>query len=332
MRDKLPNSPELPQAGGYNAFVPRFYTLWRMLGNKINELSDAIEDVTNNGNSSSDFGTYGRLTLESGVPLSGDDVTGASTIYWTPLNGNTLGLWNGSAWVQTAFTETSLALGTKTSGKNYDVFGYLSSGSLALEDLAWTNDSTRATAITLQDGRYCKSGDKTRLYLGTYRTTSTTTTEDSGRNTSPSVGGKRFLYNHYNQADRWIGVHEDSSWNYSTATWRQAAGNAGNQVECVVGTPAPYTASVHSYCTSTSAANVAVAIGVDQTTPPEWPGYGTGMPANAGLAVETDIGGILGAGYHYIAWLEIGFGSGTQTWYGISSPQIHSGLRAMVRM
>ena len=44
-----------------------------------------------------------------------------------------------------------LALGTLTSGKPYDVFGYISGGALALELLAWTNDTTRATAVTLQD-------------------------------------------------------------------------------------------------------------------------------------------------------------------------------------
>jgi hypothetical protein len=44
-REKLPNSPELPQVGGYAAFVPRFYTLWRMLSNKVNELSDSITNI-----------------------------------------------------------------------------------------------------------------------------------------------------------------------------------------------------------------------------------------------------------------------------------------------
>jgi hypothetical protein len=42
MRDKLPNSPELPQRGGYEAFVPRFYTLWRMLSGRVNEIDTAV--------------------------------------------------------------------------------------------------------------------------------------------------------------------------------------------------------------------------------------------------------------------------------------------------
>ena len=51
-------------------------------------------------------------------------------------------------------TPHSLALGTLTSGKNYDVFGYVSGGALTLESLVWTSDTARATAVTLQDGRY----------------------------------------------------------------------------------------------------------------------------------------------------------------------------------
>jgi hypothetical protein len=45
VRDKLPNSPELPQRGGYEAFVPRFYTLWRMLSNRVNELVDDVVEL-----------------------------------------------------------------------------------------------------------------------------------------------------------------------------------------------------------------------------------------------------------------------------------------------
>jgi len=132
----------------------------------------------------------GRLTLESGVPISPTDQIAKTTIYYTPYVHNTVPLWDGSKWVPTTFAETSLALGTVTSAKCYDVFGYLSAGVLALEMLVWTNDTTRATAVTLQDGRYCKSGDKARLLLGTFYTTSTTTTESSLAN--------RYLANQYN--------------------------------------------------------------------------------------------------------------------------------------
>jgi hypothetical protein len=140
----------------------------------------------------------GRLTLESGVSVSITDQTAKSTIYYTPHVHNFLPLWDdtNSRWVLTAFTETSLAVGTVTSGLPHDVFGYLDSGSLVLEKLAWTNITTRATPISKQDGLYCKTGDHTWLYLGTFASASTTTTEDSEQN--------RLVYNHYQQIERAI--------------------------------------------------------------------------------------------------------------------------------
>lgn len=169
----------------------------------------------------------GRLTLESGVPVSTTDQTAKTTVYYTPYLHNTLLLWDGLRWAPTVFAETSLAVGTVTSGANYDVFGYLSGGALALEKLIWTNDTTRATAVTLQDGRYCKSGDKTRLYLGTFRSTSATTTEDSET--------KRFVFSHYNRAPRKLLKRESTgSWSY-TGTWRSTNASTSNRVEVVSG-------------------------------------------------------------------------------------------------
>lgn len=154
----------------------------------------------------------GRLTLESGMHVSTTDQIAKTSIYYTPSVGNVVPLWDGYKWRPIEFSETTLALGTLTSGKPYDVFGYISGGALALESLAWTNDTTRATAVTLQDGRYCKSGDKTRLLLGTFYTTSTTTTEDSASN--------RYLANVYNQILRTLEKTDATSHTYATATQR----------------------------------------------------------------------------------------------------------------
>lgn len=136
----------------------------------------------------------GRLTLTSGTPVTTSDVTGATNIYYTPYVSNVISLWTGYRWQPIEFSEYTLALGTLTSGKPYDVFAYLNSGALACEVLVWTDDTTRATAITIQDGRYCKSGAKDRLYLGTFYTTATTTTEDSAE--------KRYLFNGYNRVQK----------------------------------------------------------------------------------------------------------------------------------
>lgn len=157
----------------------------------------------------------GRLTLESGVPVSTTNQIAKTTIYYTPYVHNVISLWDGTDWVPTTFAETSLALGTITNARPYDVFGYLSSGSLALEMLSWTSNTARATAVTLQDGRYCKSGDKTRLLLGTFYTTSTTTTADSE--------STRYLSNVYNTVQKRgvMSISSTYSHTYTTADWRE---------------------------------------------------------------------------------------------------------------
>ncbi len=255
----------------------------------------------------------GRLTLESGVPISTSDQTAKTTVYLTPFRHNVCPLWDGVNWLPVVFSETSLALGTVTSGANYDVFAYLSAGALALEKLIWTNATTRATAVTLQDGRYCKSGDKTRLYLGTFRSTSTTETEDSAGGSTTQVGGKRFLWNMYNQVARSMSVIDTTdSWAYSTDTVRQANNSAGNKVEYVVGIEqSPVFAQVLStvYLGNNVSRAAKVGVGVDSTT--AFAGHRQGgFIVSATVTLYSAVGGAYrgypGIGYHYLAWCEKG--------------------------
>ena len=169
----------------------------------------------------------GRLTLESGVPVSTTDQSAKTTIYYTPFVHNIISLWDGANWVPTEFTETSLALGTITSAKPYDVFAYLSGGVLTLELLAWTSDLVRATAVTIQDGRYCKSGDKTRLLLGSFYTTSTTTTADTAR--------QRLVGNVYNTVIRGMFYASGAaSHSYASATRRYWNNTSVSRLEAML--------------------------------------------------------------------------------------------------
>ncbi len=155
-----------------------------------------------------------RLTTESGVPVSTSDRTAQSTLYFTPANGNRISLYSGSVWAMLSSAQVSLALSGLTSGKNYDVFAYSNSGTLTLElSAAWTDDNTPADAIALQDGIPVKSGATTRRWVGTIRTTGTTTIEDSG--------AKRFVWNINNQVTRsFAAVSGDGGHNYNTDAWR----------------------------------------------------------------------------------------------------------------
>jgi hypothetical protein len=178
----------------------------------------------------------GRITTQSGTPISTSDRTSQGTIYFTPYRGNRIALWNGNAWVIHTFSELSLALSI-SSGSNYDVFVYDNAGTLTLElSAAWTNGTTRADALTTQDGILVKSGATTRRYLGTIRGSGANVTEDSGGGVTTQVGGKRFVWNYYNQVPRPLRVHDTTdSGSYNTATFRSWLNSANNRVEWVVG-------------------------------------------------------------------------------------------------
>lgn len=89
----------------------------------------------------------GRLTLTSGTPVTVTDVTGATTVYFTPYKGNQIMLYDGTKWVTITFTEKSVAV-PSTTNELYDIFGVLSSGDLALETLAWNVPSSATIAAS----------------------------------------------------------------------------------------------------------------------------------------------------------------------------------------
>lgn len=257
-----------------------------------------------------------RLTLTSGVPVTTADVTLANAIYCTPYTGNRISLYDGSSnWVTYSATEFSQGISGLTSGRPYDVFAYANSGVPTLEFLSWTNDSTRATALVYQNGILVKSGATTRRYLGTFYTTSTTTTEDSRLN--------RYLWNNNNRVSRRLQRTESTAtWTYSTATWRQANGSASNQLQVVTGVAEDnIDITVFGACAvATGTMNYgAVGVGLDSTSSPT----GLQAPGTAGrdpgfyTSAEAAYRDVPAAGRHFFAWLEYAStAGGTMSWAG----------------
>ena len=256
----------------------------------------------------------GRLTLTSGTAVTTADVTGATSIYFALYGGNRVALFDGSKWKVYSFAELTLALGTLTSDLPYDVFLYDNAGTLTLELLAWTNATTRATALTAQNGVLAKTGALTRRYLGTFYTTSTTATEDSF--------AKRFVWNYYNQKQRVMRVLETTdSWTYATEAWQQARASTANQLDFVIGVAE---VPIHVYVLATGHADTVgdssgVAIGLDSTTAKaagSVAGYGTALVAGASayhhhMAMLNTFPAV---GRHYAVWLE--WSQATGTWFG----------------
>lgn len=169
----------------------------------------------------------GRLTLESGTSVSSSDQTAKTTIFFTRHNGNRVALYINGGWQFRTLTQVSLSLSGFTTGKNNDIFAYDNAGTLAIERVEWTSDSARATAITLQDGVYVKSGDVTRRYIGTFRTSATGQCEDSI--------SKRYVWNYNSCVERRLQVTASSSHTWVTGTVRNWNADATLRVEFVVG-------------------------------------------------------------------------------------------------
>lgn len=274
----------------------------------------------------------GRLTLTAGTPVTTADVTGATNVFWTPNAGNAIALYNGSTnWTLMSFVETTLALGTLTNDLPYDVFAFNNAGTLNLEALAWSTKTARATALVLQDGVLVKSGATTRRYLGTFKTTSTTTTEDSY--------AKRDLYNFYGQTKRPMRVLEATdTWGYATATIRQANGSTANQLEVMIGVAGEaITVTIHAILTTNTPGNDTYSyIGEDSTTTPSSSAlHGRHDAPTVGfMSNEAFLETIPALGLRQFMWLEKGAGAGTVTWYGDNGTPgaMQSGIVGSIRM
>lgn len=282
------------------------------------------------------FAPGGRLSLTSGVPVTTSDVLSA-TIYYVPYLHDTLQLWDSqsSQWVTRRITTQSVALTSVAHpvSKGYDIFAYLAtSGEMALETgPVWTGDTIRATDVLYTDGRVTKSGDKTRLLLGSIYTNAAGFTQDSGGaiGTSPT----RYLANAYNKVPRSMFVGEGTdSWSYIGA-FRQANASAVNQLNYMVSLPyEPVEADVQVLYSGDTSAALAVGIAHDSTTTSAADMAGT--YATTGVqpaAVRASARFYPGVGRHYLAWVERAAGAGTMGWYGdAGTALVRSGLRGVV--
>lgn len=266
----------------------------------------------------------GRLTLTTALPVTISDVTAATSVFFTPFQGNRVATYNGFFWNINTFTEKTLAVPASTS-QMYDIF--IVDGTLALEALAWTNDTTRATALTTQDGVLVKTGDATRRYLGSFRTTG------SSGQTEDSIA-KRYVWNYYNRSIRHMrSVDTTNTWSYNTASYRQANAAAANQLDFVCGVSEnPVFANVMGQiqvafgATSSgmTLGGTGIGVGVNVTNSNSaqimsFGGYNINATTPAGSfnqSIRAEYTAFPAVGRTFLAWIEIGDGATTTTWYG----------------
>lgn len=236
----------------------------------------------------------GRLTLTSGTAVTTADVTAATTVYFAPYKGNRIALYDGTRWKLHAFTERSLSLSGFTAGRNYDVFLYDNAGTLTLQAVIWTNDTTRATALATQDGAYVQTGNTSRRYLGTIRITATTgQCEDSQ--------AKRYVWNYANRVVR-LGAKTEATSHNHTASWRYWNNDTAQKMEFVIGVAEDGLSASLSAEWNGNGTIAYVALGLDTTTG----GVGSRMYFFGSQQAGSFFGFAPQLGYHYLAVLEYG--------------------------
>lgn len=262
----------------------------------------------------------GRITLQSGDPTYYNDISG-STIYYCPYLGNNISLYNvsTSSWQLYSFNEISLGLSSLTTDTNYDIFLYDNGSNLVLERVAWSNNSTRSVALVYQDGVLVKSGSLNKRYIGTIRSTSTNTTEDSA--------SRRFIFNINNKISKILSASDNTTHTYTSSTirsYRNITTLGLTRTEFIIGLsnqPIDLTCnSVFSTETTTSSVGLSIdSISVFNTSAVNTTYISPG-PALVLYNTSSDYITNLNAGYHYIQLLQSG--SSITTFYNSSFKSI----------
>ncbi len=265
-----------------------------------------------------------RLTLATATPITTADQLAKGTIFLTPFRGDKIALYDGTNWKLYTLAEISIAVPAATS-QMHDIFVFDSGGTPTLELLAWTNDTTRATAIVLQNGVYVKSGATTRRYAGSFRTTTVANqTEDSLV--------KRYLWNYYNRVARPMRVIEATdSWTSAVTAFRQANGSVANQLDFVIGVAEdPVSATVAAHVSHSSGTGEAASgVGLDSTTVSSSIGGFIDIVSASGEIHGTSAfyKALTPVGRHFLAWLEY-TSVATATFYGdnVNDGTLQSGI------
>lgn len=285
----------------------------------------------------------GRLTLVSDSPVMTASQSAATTIYYTPYNGNLVPIYNGTAFLATPFSELSNITTNSSTGSagpaavannsNYDLFVWHNGGTVTLtRGPAWTSDMARGSgagttelqrvngvltnAVAIANGPGANLG----TYVGTVRSDGSSQINfifgGIGAGGTAAVLG---VWNAYNRVDvRGLIGDSTNSWTYSTTAWRPSNNSTTMRVSFVSGLPEDF---IHFDCgglvtTNAGGGNNVVGVGYDSTTAAsgrlQW-GTGSttsfGQP-NASYSVQP-------LGFHFGQMLEFANGSGiTTTWFG----------------
>lgn len=280
----------------------------------------------------------GRVTLESGVPVSTSDQLAKTAIYWTPIDGGYAWFWDGTIWTPKQLAELSLPLdsnsghtGYHQSGKNFDLFLDWNSGTPRLvSGPAWSNDTTRGYSLTRVNGILMNaatmtvrfgtgSGDTASIaaerliYVGTFRASANGQTQILFGSAAAGGGEAWFgLWNMYHRVRSGGQIHDTTnSWSLSSSSYVAANASNTNRVSFVRGrNEDAVDATYNQIGTNAAGGFVYISIGLDSTSAAA--GIGTHQLASNTVGLSVSYRGLPGLGFHYLQEItKISAGTGT---------------------
>jgi len=288
-------------------------------GIKLFEKASGIYFVDSNSVVSGPLGAMftpgGRLSMQSGTAVTTTDMHSGTSLWYNPHIHDMLSLWDGSKIVPVQFAPTAISLAGLSGTSSFDVFTYLNSGVPAYETSMWTSPTVRAVDISMQNGRKCKVGDATRLYLGSFYTS-------SGGQTDDSVA-KRNVWNYYNRRYRSLWITDSNSHTYNNTTTRAWNNDAAIRVEYVCGVLEDTMDIGVSAVTLTGAASgIIVAPAFDVTNSATtfdrlWHRTFVAGDYVLGIMAAKKITTSLAIGWHWWQAVEASTASGTNTFYEV---------------
>lgn len=283
----------------------------------------------------------GRLTLATGVAVMTSTVSAATTVYYTPSNGNLIPIYDGTNWVPTVFTERSqLTTDTTKSpaacaaNSNYDIFVWNDSGTIrATRGPAWSSNTSRGTGAGTSEIDFTTAFPTNKnaitngpaanrgTWVGTIRTNGSSQVDYSfGGSASGGVAGSFGVWNMYNRASSLAKVTDNGApYIYGLNTVRQARASAGNQASFVVGLAQD---SIHcTYNSRADTAAVATAFGAASLSFDSTSTFSAPAAYTRTVTAAVVIGNMYVSysttppiGYHTVAMAEVGDGTNGTNW------------------
>lgn len=272
----------------------------------------------------------GRITLTTGVAVMTTDVAGATTVYYTPASGRQIPIYDGSEMISTSFSELSQTTTDATkspaavaASSIYDLFVWNDNGTIrCTRGPAWTNDTTRASALTLVQGTYLNASSITNgpaasrgTYVGSIRSNASSTIDMKFGSAAAGGGPAWFgIFNNYNRVPGAFWVYDNTGVAWTVGTTLRALNNSNNnRVSILHGLDEDaVSATLGIRGVGVASQQLRFSFGLDSTTAAVTRGvtsYSNGVVDVGHTAV---FNGMIGLGFHYLQAQEASTGGSAQ--------------------